>query len=97
MLKYKRNSGAFILYLPALRIPKKFPGEDDRIQGETPDSVVNLMLTTCENWNAVCLFAKEVLVHQMIINREQEQQNLYSPEATLDSGLKRGRGRSDPR
>lgn len=35
----------------------------------TPDNVVNLMLTSRENWNAVCLFAKEVLVQQRIIER----------------------------
>ena len=35
----------------------------------TLDNEVNLMLTSCENWSAVCLFAKEVLVQQRITER----------------------------
>ena len=35
----------------------------------TPDNIVNLMLSLCENWNAVCFFAKEVLIQQRIMER----------------------------
>ena len=35
----------------------------------TPDNIVNLMLTTCDNWNVVYVFARGVLRQQRLAER----------------------------
>ena len=34
-----------------------------------PDNIVNLTLTSCDNWNAICVFTKRVLVQQRLDER----------------------------
>ena len=35
----------------------------------TPDDIVNLMLISCDNWNAVCVYAKRVLKRLRLAER----------------------------
>ena len=49
--------------------------------------MVKLMLSSCENWNAVCFFAKEVLIYQRIIESARTTEiisNFTSPDVIPD-------------
>ena len=37
----------------------------------TPDNIVNLMLISCDNWNAICAFVRSVLMQQRLTDRER--------------------------
>ena len=37
----------------------------------TPDNIVNLMLSSCDNWNPVYVFARRVLMQQRLAERER--------------------------
>ena len=37
----------------------------------TSDNIVHLMLTSCDNFNAVCVFAKKVLMQERLAKRER--------------------------
>ena len=60
---------------------------------ETPDNIVNLMLSSCDNWNPVCVFARRVLMQQRLTERarsakfeRQHLLNLHFCEVILACG-----------
>ena len=63
----------------------------------TPNNIVNLMLTSFNNWNLVCVFAKRVLAPQRLADRERSAELedstrwISTPEVVLNCGpIERG-------
>ena len=50
----------------------------------TPDDIVHLMLTSIDNWNAVCIFERRVLIQQRLAEREMSAKLNLQPEVILD-------------
>ena len=62
----------------------------------TPDNIVHLILSSCDNWNAVRAFARRVLMQQTLAEiaklaeLDGSSAESPSPEVTLDTCDERG-------